>query len=263
MASELAVHVLDGGTLDVPRQAIYHHGGESVLTIPVPSFLIRHPKGDVVFEGGNQLEVAQDPGAYWGVVADAVTPHMGEHQHVKAQVEALDVDPASIRYVVHSHLHLDHTGAVGHFPNASEIVHREELAYAYSPDWYSAFVYQRQDFDREGIRWEFVDLSEDAPILDLYGDGTIQLLFTPGHSVGHMSLIINLDGQPLILAGDAADAQPHYDSEVLPGWYLDAPAVVRSLQRLKRHEQNLDALVVFGHSMEQWETLKKGPDAYV
>lgn len=262
MTAELAVHVLDGGTLDVPRQAIYHHGGPDSLVIPVPSFLIRHPKGDVVFEGGNPREVAEDARGYWGELTDAVTPDMGVNQHVRSQVEALDVDPADIRYVLHSHLHIDHTGAIGHFPNASEVVHRQELAYAYAPDWFSDFVYRRSDFDREGVDWEFVDLTEQAPEFDVYGDGTIKLVFTPGHSVGHMSLVVDLEGQPLVIAGDAIDAKAHYEEEVMPGWYLDGPAIVRSLHRLKRYEDNLGAFVVFGHDLEQYETLRTGVDAY-
>lgn len=262
MSDDLAVHIIDGGTMVVPRQGIFQNGGPEDLVIPVPSFLIRHPKGHVVFEGGNQLDVAADPRGYWGPIADVFKVHMEPEQHVRAQVEALDVDPEEVRYVIVSHLHLDHTGSIGHFPNAEFLIHRKEWEYAHGPEWFSAAVYMPQDFDRP-TKWTYLDLDEAVPEYDLYGDGTIKIVFTPGHSHGHMSVVAGLQKEPLILAGDAIDAQAHYDEEVMPGWYVDGSAVVRSLARLKGHQERLGgALVIYGHDIEQWPSLKVGKASY-
>ena len=263
MRDELAVHILDGGTMVIPRFSIYQNSGDEDLRIPIPVFLIRHPQGDVIYEGGMQLEVAMDPHGYLGAIADVATLEMTPQQHVRAQVESLDVDPDAIRRVIVSHLHFDHTGAIGHFPNAEYFVHRREWQYAHAPDWFAAAVYIRHDFDRPA-RWTFLDLDEIQAEHDLYGDGTITIVYTPGHSHGHMSVAVRLEREPLILAGDAIDAQAHYDGEVLPGFFVDASAVVRSVARLKSHQQRLGgAKVIYGHDLEQWQTLKTGGDAYV
>jgi glyoxylase-like metal-dependent hydrolase (beta-lactamase superfamily II) len=225
--------------------------------------LIRHPEGDVLFDGGMQLEACRDPGGYFGEhVLTVMSPAVSERQHVVAQLEQLDVDRGSIRYVVQSHLHFDHAGAVGHFPEAEFVVHAAELEYGRDPDWF-VDGYKVSDFDRPDVRWRAIELDEDQPELDLYGDGTLRLIYTPGHSPGLISLVVGLAGGPVILAGDAADTEEHYNHRALPGLYLDGPALVRSVDRLRRLEAEVGAqLVVFGHDMDQWRGLRKGAEAY-
>jgi N-acyl homoserine lactone hydrolase len=88
----------------------------------------------VLYDGGNALEVAQDARKHWGAVVDAYEPVMSEDDFAVNQLQRLDIDPGSVKYVVQSHLHLDHSGAVGHCPNAQDLVQRRELEYAYTPD---------------------------------------------------------------------------------------------------------------------------------
>ena len=64
------------------------------------------------------------------------------------------------RYAIQSHLHLDHSGAIGHFPNAEYVVQRRELEYAYTPDWFQKPAYIRKDFDRD-VRWLYLDGEHD------------------------------------------------------------------------------------------------------
>jgi N-acyl homoserine lactone hydrolase len=265
MSGEIRVHMLDGGQMTVPRKNIFHIGGPATIcegdpiTIPFPSFLIVHPEGNVVFDGGWQLEFTSPPGQ-----AAAGMPEVSPDQHVLAQVGALGVDPSSVRYVIHSHLHNDHSGATGHFPGATELVHEEELAYALDPPWFSGFVYNRDDFDRPGVEWMTLGLTEEQPEHDVFGDGVLTLVFTPGHSVGHMSLIVESGEAAVILAADAADDRPHLDGEVLPGWYLDAAQSARSVERLRRHRDRLGgAEVVFGHSWDQWQSLPHGAESLI
>jgi N-acyl homoserine lactone hydrolase len=263
MADDLALHVLDGGTLTLEHQMVFLKGDPHPITIPIPYFLIRHPAGNVLFDGGLQLDACRDPAAYFGPQLVAVmNPRVTADQHVLAQLASIDVDPASIRYVVQSHLHFDHVGAVGHLPDATFLVHRRELEYAADPDWF-ADGYHARDLDHPGVRWETFDLDEANAELDLYGDGALRLIFTPGHAVGLVALLVDLPGGTIILAGDAADTPTHYAHRALPGLYLDGPALVRSIDRLRRLEQETGAaLVIFGHDLEQWRTLRRGADAY-
>ncbi len=188
MAEDLRLYFFSCGSLKTETQYIkMNEGLGEPYEVPVPFFLITHPRGNVLFDGGNALEVAQDARAHWDAVVDAYEPVMEEEDFVVNQLQNMDIDPASVRYVVQSHLHLDHSGAVGHFPNAEYVVQRRELEYAYTPDWFQKPAYIRPDFDRD-VDWLFLDAENDDGY-DLYGDGTLKTLFTPGHASGHTSLI--------------------------------------------------------------------------
>ncbi len=126
---------MECGSLKIQVQYIkMNQGLGDPYEIPVPFFLIQHPRGNVLYDGGNALEVARDARGHWGAVVGAYEPVMGEDDFVVNQLERMDVDPASVRYVIQSHLYLDHSGAIGHFPNAEYAVQRRELQYAYTPD---------------------------------------------------------------------------------------------------------------------------------
>ena len=125
--------------------------------VPVPFFWIRHPEGDLVVDGGNPLAVAEDVRAHWGPLADVFKPRMTPQQHCAAQLGELGVAPESIRYVVQTHLHIDHTGALGHFPDATVLVASQELAAARAADPPHARGYVRADFEQAGLDWRVFD----------------------------------------------------------------------------------------------------------
>jgi N-acyl homoserine lactone hydrolase len=104
--------------------------GEQDYEIPVPWFLIKHPRGNVVIDGGNAVEAAIDPRGHWGSALDAYDLVMDRADNCVDQLRSVDVRPEDVRYVLQSHLHLDHTGAIGHFPRATHFVQRIEREYA-------------------------------------------------------------------------------------------------------------------------------------
>ena len=118
-----------------------------------------------------------------------------------------------------SHLHLDHTGAIGRFPNAIHVVQRAEYEYAFTPDWFAVASYIRKDFDKTDLQWLFLD-GKATDFYDLFGDGTVRLIFTPGHSVGHQSFLIHLPKTgPILLTADAAYTLDHWNEKALPGFW--------------------------------------------
>jgi glyoxylase-like metal-dependent hydrolase (beta-lactamase superfamily II) len=173
---------------------------------------MRHPHGDVVVDGGNPLAVARDPHPHWGALADRFEVHMTEEQHCVVQLRRLGVEPNSVGRVVQTHLHIDHTGALGHFPNAMIVVHERELQAARAAEDPLATGYVRADYDRPKLPWQ---LAEGEP--DLFGDGTIRLLETPGHSAGHISLLLDLDETgPVLIAADAVDNRAPWEGREHP-----------------------------------------------
>ena len=261
--TDIRLYMFDTGILKCKYHDIYlNQGGDSDLDIPVPFFLITHPKGNVVVDGGTPVECATDPMGHWGKVAEFFTPVLTPEQGCVAQVEKLGVAPESVRYVVLSHLHLDHVGAVGRFPNATHVVQRTEYEYAFTPDWFAVLAYVRKDFDDPSLKWL---LLEDAwgDFYDLYGDGSIILIRSPGHTCGHQSILVRTSaGQHVLLAVDAADTLEHWEERALPGALHSTIDAVRSVKKLRAVQAKTDALVIAGHDGTQWESLRKAPEFY-
>ena len=113
VSTDMRLYMFQTGTLKTKMKYIKMNQSNEDFEIPVPWFLIRHPKGDVVIDGGNAKEVSEDKHAHWGSVVAAYDPIMGKTENCIDQLNSIGVNPAGIRYVLHSHLHLDHSGGVG------------------------------------------------------------------------------------------------------------------------------------------------------
>ncbi|MEW6641820.1 MAG: N-acyl homoserine lactonase AttM [Pseudomonadota bacterium] len=239
-----------------------NEGNGADCVIPVPWFVLMHPRGHVVIDGGLAVEGLADPSGYWGASADLFRTEMTAREGCAAQLAALGIAPQDIRYVVLSHLHSDHTGAIGRFPNATHIVQRREYAYAFTPDWFAAAAYCRRDFDRPGLAWQFLEgTATDG--YDLYGDGTLRMVFTPGHSVGHQSFLVTLPNTgALLLTADAAYTMDHWNETALPGFMTSALEAVRSVRKLRALAAQVAATVVPGHDAEAWMRVRSAPEFY-
>jgi glyoxylase-like metal-dependent hydrolase (beta-lactamase superfamily II) len=243
----MEVLLFDSGTLAL-------NGAE----VPVPFFLIRHPEGDAIVDGGNPLAMARDPHAHLGGLADIFVSNMTEEQHCAAQLTAVGVDPDAVAYVVQTHLHFDHTGALGHFPNAAVVVHERELQAARAAESAEASGYVRADFDRPGLDWR-----PWSGELDLFGDGTVRLIETPGHSAGHASLLLELDETgPMLLTADASDNRDMWEGRAHPRALHSKDEANHSMQRLRDLAAETGALVVFGHDPGNWAQLAHAPEGY-
>ncbi len=247
MPTGVRLYLFSSGTLEV--------GG---VEVPVPFFLIRHPEGDIVVDGGNPLAVARDARAHWGALADQFRVRMTEDQHCLAQLRELGIPRESVRRLVQTHLHIDHTGALGHFPDATIIVQAHELDAARSAEPPHAHGYVREDFNQAALEWRPVEGE-----LDLLGDGAIRLVSTPGHSAGHMSLLVQLDDTgPVLLTADAADNLRQWEGQLHPRALHSRDDAKRSLERLRELARKTDALVIFGHDPDNWSRLRHAPDHY-
>lgn len=230
----------------------------SGVEVPVPFFLLRHPRGQAIVDGGNPLAVARDPRAHWGGLADIFEVHMTQDQHCAAQLAALGVDAGSVTHIVQTHLHIDHTGALGHFPQAEVVVHERELEAARAAGSPEATGYVRADYERPDLRWR--TWSDE---LDLFGDGAVQLIETPGHSAGHTSLLLSLEETgPMLLTADASDNRDQWEGRTHPRSLHSREQANRSMQRLRELAEQTGALLVFGHDAENWAGLSHAPASY-
>ena len=228
------------------------------VEVPVPFYLLRHPEGLLVIDGGNPLAVAQDPRAHWGGLADVFVVNMTEAQHCVAQLRELGVGPGDVSHVIQTHLHIDHTGALGHFPDAEVVVHGRELDAALAAGDPMRSGYVRADYDRPDLRWETIDGDTD-----LFGDGVVRLLETPGHAAGHMSLLLQLpDTGPVLLTADACDNRAQWEGREHVRALYSREDAARSLERLHGLAEETGALLVFGHDAENWSQVQHAPESY-
>jgi N-acyl homoserine lactone hydrolase len=231
------------------------------FTVPVPFYLIDHPKGLVLFDTGNALAVAQDSESHWGSVVESYRPRMNEEDFVVNQLQAMGYAPEDIAYVVLSHLHLDHAGGIGYFPNARYVVQRDELHFAYVPEFYQKAAYIRKDFDRP-VDWLILEGWHDDGF-DLFGDARIRIWFSPGHTPGHQSLRLNLQESGLIiLTGDSCYTLENLEEDVLPGVVWSPSETIRSINRLREERRRFGAKIFTGHDPEAWKEIKKAPSSY-
>lgn len=259
---QIRLYVFNTGILKCKENNIKMNASLEPYEIPVPWFLITHPKGNIIIDGGNSVECATTPREYWGDICNVYWPEMKEEQGCYNTVKNLGIDPNSIKYVLQSHLHLDHTGAIGRFPEATHIVHRKEYEYAYTADWFAKGGYIRHDFDRQNIKWNFIDI-ENHEVYDVMGDNSVLIIPTPGHSPGHCSFLINLpQSGSIIITADAVYTSDHWEDKALPGFLTSALDASRSVAKLREIAKQADAFVIVGHDPEQWKSLKKAPDSF-
>lgn len=183
---------------------------------------------------------------------------MTEEEGCYNTIKSMGVDPDSVKFVLQSHLHLDHTGAIGRFANAIHVVNRKEYEYAYTADWFAKGGFIRNDFDRANLDWNIININ-DHDVYDVMGDNRILMIPTPGHSPGHCSFIVNLPQTGYImLTADAAYTTDHWEDKALPGFLTSAQDAARSVSKLRAIANKTNSKVVTGHDPVEWSKLKKG-----
>jgi N-acyl homoserine lactone hydrolase len=214
---------------------------------PVPSYLIDHPKGRALFDTGMGVRFRRD-------LADALPPNKFglewfEGMDIATRLRAIDIDPASINYVVNSHLHIDHCGGNAHFPNATIIVQKRELDTAqHNPQ---PGLYEALDYDT-GQRIFAIHGEHD-----LFGDGSVTIVPTYGHTPGHQSLVVKLPGGEVLLAADCCYTERNLDTMVLSRATVDVEAGRLTMERLAKARAG-GTRILFGHDGRQWANVKEG-----
>ena len=240
---------LPGAMLSMREADLMLGGSDKVLEIPVPSFLIEHRNGLVLFDTGCNPRVAVEPEAYWGPLAKLLNVRMSPEMAVDRQIRAHGYDPADVKFVVVSHLHLDHAGGLALFPHAKFFVVKGELPYAYWPDRRARLAFILEDL-LPTRRFDWNEVTEDT---DLMGDGSLQMLKTAGHTPGECSLFVRLkqDG-PIVLTGDTIHIRAQLETLKGMATDYDLEQAGESIRRLKRIQDLGEARLWVSHDPDDW-----------
>ncbi len=222
------------------------------VTIPVSMWVIDHPKGLVVFDTGINATVTHDCKSYWQAgMCDFLKPTKNREEMIDGWLKKIGYSPDQVKVVITSHTHLDHVGNIKMFPKAIHVLQKKELYQGWFPEKFQgrtggAFVLA----DLEGTRdFNFLELEGDY---DLFGDGSVWILSTPGHTLGHQSVKVKLaSGKSMIMSQDAIWMQENMDGYPA-GLNYSIQDYTKSINRLKFMRDLEGAPIFYGHDQDQW-----------
>ena len=238
---------------------------EDYVEMPVPAFLVEHPgAGPILVDTGFHAAVAIEPRHAMGRLGSLTFKdvQMDSSEAVPAQLRALGVAADSVGTVVMTHLHADHASGISQFPEAAFAVSAAEWSAAVKSGPTEPYVKRQFDhaFDYRLLDFDGPDADSFASFgraLDLFGDGSVMLVSTPGHTHGHLSVVLRMSGREALIAGDAAFTARTLRDSHLPHHLADEHRFRRSLREIQLYaEQTPGALVIPGHDMEHWRTLE-------
>lgn len=282
-AAAVTLDVLFHGELPSPYGYVYRPAGNRLTRLPralmvkgdtvrMPclSFVLRHPTAGVIlvdtgFHPDLLARGAADFGFPLRIMFRGVKP---EPAAFDAQLRERGIDPAAVTQVLMTHLHGDHTSGMRLLPRAEFVVSAEELRTARGRGAASkGFVAGHLPGD---ARFRVIDVARSGEpcgpftrTVDLLGDGSVRLISTPGHTPGHLSVLVEtVDHGTVLLVGDAAYTRRSIDERVLPLLTDDDGAAQSTLDALHAYVQDHpDTTVVPTHDPDAWRELVADGDA--
>ncbi|HVI12255.1 MAG TPA: N-acyl homoserine lactonase family protein [Pseudolabrys sp.] len=210
-------------------------------------YLIHHTQGWLLWDTGITDAIAAKPDGE--APADPRMTHWRRPKTLASQLEMLGVKPADIKYVAVSHTHPDHIGNVEMFPQTMLLVQKAEYEWP-SPLGVGRFKPEHPVTKLEGD-------------YDVFGDGSVTLLATPGHTPGHQSLLLKLPNTgAIVLSGDAVHFKSNWDIRRVPSGNTDKDKTLASMQRIADILAKENAQLWINHDKAQRDTLKMAPAYY-
>jgi glyoxylase-like metal-dependent hydrolase (beta-lactamase superfamily II) len=254
-AEGITLYWLSSGTLKTDQKIMIPSYPAKPLNIPVSMWVIDHPKGLIVYDSGNNVAVADGNCAkHWVKGAcDAFFPTQSRAEVIDMQLKKLGFSADQVKVVITSHGHLDHIGNIEMFPKATHVLQKKELYQIWWPEKFQrggAFVMADYDGARE---FKYLELAGDY---DLFGDGSVFILSTPGHTMGHQSVIVRIGDKSYILTQDAIWLQAMVDGGA-PSLGYSLADVFSSIEKLVALRDVEGATMIYGHDPDQWASLPK------
>ena len=242
----VCLYALDGGRIEgYDASDLTDDGAYDGVRVdmPVPCFLIRHPDGDLMWESG--LSATRTD------LGDGVAPGPS----LEAQLGKLGVAPGEIRFVSVSHGHWDHSGNAGLFARSTWIVNPDERAAMFDDE--ARATQAMDDYGALEVS-DTVLIGDDH---DVFGDGSVQVIQSPGHTVGHTVLLLRLaDAGPILLSGDLWHRTQSRAERRVPSFNVDRAQTLASMDKVEAIVRATGARVVIQHEADDIAALPRFPD---
>jgi N-acyl homoserine lactone hydrolase len=246
-AADVSVTRLDCGTPQAPtavnqRFSDTYSLGDLKLQFVYSCYLVKHDGDYLLWDTGHAMDA----------------PNVAPKESIVDQLAKLNLKPEQIKYVGISHYHADHTGQVASFPSATLLIGAREWDAITAPKPAQGVNYKPFEHWAKG-EGKLEALAVDK---DVFGDGSVIVLRTPGHTPGHQSLLVKLAQMgPVVITGDAVHFRENWDTDGVPWFNYDRAQTVASVERLKAIATNLKATVIIQHDKRDIEKLPAFPAA--
>ena len=247
------IYDLDGGIAEVADASIYSPGIDvgKPVSLSCNAYLIRRAGQWILWDTGTGDELVKVPGGE--IIAHGIRGVVT--RTLLSQLTEIGVDPGDISVLILSHAHFDHVGNTRLFRKAKWIVQRKEYEAMFGPD-----------FDEYGFLPELYKTLRDNPTEivdgdhDVFGDGSIRIISTPGHTPGHSSLAVRLPKSgTIILSGDVAHFERNFVHRRVPVFNFDAGQTKASMDKIDRIMKSEGAQLWINHDTEQCATIPHAP----
>ena len=239
----LSLHLLDCGYLEGTNVPFVTADGEVEQVSERwanRSYLIEHSAGLLLWDTGIVDTLVDSPDGkvfgLWRLVVE---------QTLLSRLAKLGVGPSDITYLGFSHMHADHTGNAQDYASATVLVHAREHAVAFADTPPNGYVPAHYEALRDSRTIQI------AGSHDVFGDGSVVTLESPGHSSGHQCLVVRLPNRgPVVLSGDLYYGPDDRLRRRAPGWNVDVAETFRSMDRVEQYVAEIGATMLIHHDMD-------------
>jgi len=208
---DIRIYTLDCGNVDFSDLGLFSSGEYAgrEQKMAVPCFLIRHPDGDMVWDAGIPDAISQMPDGLpilEGLAVASVPITM------ESQFEKLGLSTKDVEYLALSHAHFDHVGNVGQFTNSTLLIHKAEHDFMFGAGVDAGVVDAGLVEPLRTVNTVFFEAEHDV-----FGDGKVIIIPTPGHSPGHSVLLVKLKNEGTVLfSGDLFHLAESRERKIVP-----------------------------------------------
>jgi glyoxylase-like metal-dependent hydrolase (beta-lactamase superfamily II) len=243
---EVTLTRLDCGTSNPPTDVAlrftdtYAYNGVKILFV-YSCYLIKHGDDYMLWDTGHPMDA----------------PNVAPKVSIVDQLGKLELKPENIKFVGISHYHGDHIGQIASFPRSTLLIGKGDWEALTDP------AKKQEAANPKNFTAWISGGSTVEPLpgdKDVFGDGSVVVLNTPGHTPGHHSLLVRLrEMGPVLITGDAAHFHENYDSNGVPGFNVNRSDTLASLDRIKKIAANLKATVIIQHDARDVDRLPVFP----
>jgi glyoxylase-like metal-dependent hydrolase (beta-lactamase superfamily II) len=222
-------------------------------------WLVKHGSEWLVWDTGVPEAALNDPKG-WSTLPKLIVYHLDKT--LTDQLAEIGLKPRDIARVAISHTHGDHIGNMDLFPNSTILMQRAEYSWINSRNGPNDNVNQLMALARKllGTPKNLQLIDGDT---DVFGDGSVTLVSTPGHTPGHQSLLVHLRNSGfIILSGDVVHSQENFEKNRVPSLNTDKAKSIASMEKIRQMIATYKATLFINHDKKQTDTLKLLPAFY-
>jgi N-acyl homoserine lactone hydrolase len=255
-AGELRLYVFDCGRIQLKSVTMFGLADDEtdVRELAVPCYLIEHPRGRLLWDGGLPSALASTPG--WQ--SDGLGGAIRLDRTLPQQLAAMNLGMDAFDYVAFSHMHFDHVGVANELRGGTLLIQRAEHDAAFA-DSAAAPGFDPKLY--EGLRTARTQIVDGDH--DVFGDGRVRIIAAPGHTPGHQVLFVRLaETGPIVLSGDLYHFAVSRERRRVPPFNADADQTLASMRRVENLLEETQATLWIQHELAHFERLKHAPEYY-